>query len=414
MSGSVARSGPVTAAERIVPLDVLRGAALLGILLMNIRLFADIAAAYENPTAHGNLEGINYVVWYLTALLADNKFMALFSMLFGAGIVLMAARQEEAGRRPVLLHLRRMAMLLLMGLAHAYLLWPGDILYTYALCGTFVYFFRRCRPAVLVGLGVCLLAVGSAIPLFLYAHLPAPEREAMRQELQPPLADVEAEIEAYRGSWWQQFQPRASVAWDIQTREFIAVLGWRAAGLMLLGMALFKWRVLDASRSRGFYLGMIGVGVLVGLPLIAYGVYAIEASGWDPPYLLLAGSQFNYWGSLPLAGAWVGLVMLGCRSPRLVSMMPPLAAVGRMALSNYLLQTVLCTWIFNGHGLGLFGSLQRIEQMGVVVAVWLVQLVLSPLWLRHFRFGPAEWLWRSLTYGRIQPLRPPAQKLASI
>src|SRR5262249_51584216 len=131
MKGAPTRPGPVAAAERIVPLDVLRGAALLGILLMNIRGFAAIGAAYEIPTVYGDLREANYAVWYLTSLLADSKFMAIFSMLFGAGMVLMAGRYEAAGRRPLALHLRRMAVLLLFGLAHAYLLWVGDILYTY-------------------------------------------------------------------------------------------------------------------------------------------------------------------------------------------------------------------------------------------------------------------------------------------
>jgi uncharacterized protein len=391
--------------ERIVPLDVLRGVALLGILLMNVRFFAAIGAAYENPTAYGDLHGANYGVWYLTALLADSKFMAIFSMLFGAGVVLMAGRREKAGKRPLFLHLRRMAVLLLLGLAHAYLLWAGDILYTYALCGTVVYFFRRCRPAVLLVLGTLVLAIGSAVPLLWYEHMPQADREALRRDFQPPLRDVEAELRAYRGDWWRQNEARWPAAWEMQTKEFAAVLAWRAGGLMLIGMALFKLRILDGSRPRGLYLAMLTGGVLVGLPVVAYGLYAVEARGWDPVYALLVGSQFNYWGSLPVAGAWVALVMLACRSLWLHCLTAPLAAVGRMALSNYLLQSVLCTWIFYGHGLGLFGKVERVGQMGVVAMVWALQLAVSPLWLWYLRFGPAEWLWRSLTYGRVQPLR---------
>src|SRR5262249_14518006 len=139
-------AAPVAPGERVVPIDVLRGVALLGILLMNIREFSMIGAAYENPTAYGDLHGANYAVWYVTSLLADTKFLAIFSLLFGAGMVLMASRQEKAGRPAWRVHVRRMLVLLAFGLTHAWLLWAGDILYTYALCGMVFFWFRRWSP----------------------------------------------------------------------------------------------------------------------------------------------------------------------------------------------------------------------------------------------------------------------------
>jgi uncharacterized protein len=399
---------PVAPGERIAPLDVLRGVALLGILLMNIRFFSMIGAAYDNPTAYGDLHGANYLVWYATALLADTKFMAIFSMLFGAGMVLMAQRQEKAGRAPWRVHLRRMFVLLLFGLAHAYLLWAGDILYTYALCGLVVFWLRRLRPALQIVLGLAVLGVGSLLPVAFSPYVATwseEDRRELRQSYHPPPEQVEEEVRAYKGNWRQQFEKRRGTAWWLETVEFGVFLFWRAAGLMLIGMALFRLRVLDASRPAGFYLALITAGVLVGLPVIAWGLHTNEASGWDAIYTYFVGMQYNYWGSLPLALGWVGLVMLVCQSPQLRPMTRPLAAVGRTALSNYLLQTVLCTTIFYGHGLGLFGKVERVGQMRVVVGVWAVQLVVSPLWLRYFRFGPAEWLWRSLTYWRRQPMR---------
>ena len=116
------------------------------------------------------------------------------------------------------------------------------------------------------------------------------------------------------------------------------------------------------------------------------------------------GSQYNYWGSVLVSLGWVGVVMLACKSGRLAPATAPLAAVGRMAFSNYILQTVICTTIFYGHGFGLFGRVSRVGQIAIVIAVWTVQLIVSPIWLRHFRFGPLEWLWRSLTYRRVQPM----------
>lgn len=400
--------GPVPSAQRIVPLDVLRGFALCGILVMNVRLFADIAATYVNPTAHGDFTGINYWVWYLTSLLAETKFMAIFSMLFGAGIVLMADRQVGAGRRSVFVHLRRMAVLFLIGLAHAYLIWAGDILVCYALCGTVVYFFRRLGPTILVALGLTVLAGGSAVSLFTYARLDGAspeERAEMLSWFNPTQYKIEAEIAAYRGSWSEQNRERWEAAFAAQTTELVYDLGWWAGGMMLLGMALFKLRFLDASRPAYVYGGFVAAALVVGLPVIAWGLHETQASGWEAGFSVFLAGQYNWWGSVLVALGWASLVMLVCQSARLGRFTRPLAAVGQMALTNYLLQSVVCTTIFYGHGLGLFASLTRAQQMGIVVAVWALQLVLSPIWLRYFRFGPVEWLWRASTYGRLPPIR---------
>jgi uncharacterized protein len=174
---------------------------------------------------------------------------------------------------------------------------------------------------------------------------------------------------------------------------------------MLLGMALFKTGVLSAARSGRFYAGMVAIGYGAGLPLVIAGVVRNFAAGWAYEYSMFFGSQYNYWGSVLVALGHVGLVMLFCRSGLLSGLKRVLAAYGRMALTNYLVQTVICTTLFYGHGLGLFGYVERWQQILLVVAIWVVQLVYSPLWLQRYRFGPAEWAWRSLTYGRRQPMR---------
>ena len=173
---------------------------------------------------------------------------------------------------------------------------------------------------------------------------------------------------------------------------------------MLIGMALFKHGVFSAQRPSRFYAVLIAVAVAVGLPLQAYGISLDVAHGW-PVWSFFVGAQFNYWPSIAVSLGHVGVVMLACRRAALHCLIRPLAAVGRTALTNYLLQTILCTTIFYGHGLGWFGSVDRVGQLGVVAAVWAVQLIASPLWLRRFRFGPAEWAWRWLTYGVRPPLR---------
>jgi uncharacterized protein len=398
---------PVTEHARITSLDVLRGFALLGILVMNIQAFAMPMSAYMNPTAWGDLTGANYAVWLLGHLLTDQKMMAIFSMLFGAGIVLFTERAAARGRSPVRLHLRRTFWLLLFGAAHAYLLWFGDILFLYAVCAFAVVWFRHWAPRRLIMAGVATLAVSTAILLFVgwsMQYWPPEAQAGMMEDWQPTAERLDEEVAAYRGGWLDQMDQRLPAALIAHTM----VLGmwgfWRAAGMMLIGMGLFKLGVFNAERSNRFYLRLVLAAVFVGLPVIGYGVWWKSAEGWGPNSFFF-GSQFNYWGSVVVSLGWVGVVMLVCRAGALGWLTDRLAAVGRTAFSNYILQTVICTAIFYGHGLGLFGQVERTGQFLIVLGVWAFQLMVSPLWLRHYAFGPLEWLWRCLTYGRLQPLR---------
>ena len=400
-------AGPVAQGARIDSIDVLRGVALLGILVMNVQSFAMPQAAYFNPTAYGDLEGANLYVWVAGRMLADQKFMTIFSMLFGAGIVLMAGRAETRGDgRQV--HYRRMGWLLVIGLLHAHLFWSGDILFLYAVCGMLVSPLRRQPPGRLLAFGAVLLAVASAYSVGSGLSLPYwPEeaRAAFASSVWQPTPEMlDAELAAYRGGWLDQQPARSAGAFAFETFMLITWGVWRAGGLMLIGMALFRREVFSARRSPRFYAGLIAVAVAVGLPLQAYGIALDFARGW-PVWSFFVGMQLNYWPSIAVSLGYVGLVMLACRTAALRGLTRPFAAVGQTALTNYLLQTILCTTIFYGHGLGWFGSVDRVGQVGVVAAVWAVQLIASPLWLRRFRYGPAEWAWRSLTYGARPPLR---------
>jgi uncharacterized protein len=406
---SVPHNGPVTEKERIVSLDVLRGFAVLGILVMNIQSFSMIGAAYMNPHAYGDLGGTNLFVWFVSHLLADMKFMAVFSMLFGAGVVLMAERREAAGKPAAGLHYRRMLWLLLFGAAHGWLLWYGDILFAYAVCGLWVYLLRKRSPKTLIIVGIVVVAVSSAITLFWQLTMPwwPPEQvEQMNDEWWAPPPEVVAEENAsYRGTWTEQQVYRGPAVLFMQTFVLLTSMIWRCGGLMLVGMALYKLGHFSALRDDAGYFRMIAAGVFIGLPLIAIGVWYREAGGWDVRTAFMGGSQFNYWGSIPVALAWVAAVMLVCRHGLFPRLTGALAQVGRMALSCYLLQTIICTTIFYGHGLGLYGRVERIGQIAITVAVWAELLWFCPWWMRRFRFGPFEWLWRSLTYWRLQPIR---------
>ena len=396
---------PVEAGGRIASLDVLRGFALLGILVMNIQLFAMPEAAYQNPAAFGDLTGINLGVWTFAHLFFSQKFLSLFSMLFGAGVCLFADRIETRGGRPAKWHYRRMGWLLAFGLAHAYLLWAGDILVTYAICGCLVYLMRRRRPRTLLIAGLASLAVTSLFTVLIGSALLVPGvPEEAHSEIErgwaPDAAYLDAEIAAYRGGWSEQQPRRAEQALGIHLGMLPFFALWFCGGLMLIGMALYKGGVLGAARDDRFYRRLVVIGLLTGMPLVALGIWWNFAGGWAWQRSMLFGTLFNAWGCIPIALAYVGVVMLAVRRSFLPSLQARLAAVGRMAFTNYLLQTVLCTTIFYGHGLGLFASVERYQQLLIVFAVWAFQLWLSPVWLRRYAHGPLERLWRTLTYGR--------------
>ncbi len=405
---------PTRPTERIVAIDILRGFALLGILIMNIQGFAMPAAAYSNPTVYGDLTGANRWVWTLSHIFADQKFMTIFSLLFGAGILLMTEKLDARGQRAWTLHYRRNFWLLLFGLAHAYLLWSGDILVAYALCGFWVYWLRRLRPAWQLALGIFVVSIPALILLAtsLTMQFTPPETlHELRADWQAASETIAAEVASYRGGWLQQMDARVPRSAEFQTVGLLFWGLWRAGGLMLMGMALYRWGVLTGSRSRSFYFGMVILGLAIGLPVVSWGAARNFANSWVLEFSKFGlGAQPNYWGSLFVSAAYIGLLVLFARSRALPWLQTALAAVGRTALTNYLLQTILATAIFYGHGLGLFGSVERVGQIGIVVAIWVVQLVVSPLWLRYCRFGPFEWMWRSLSYWRLQPLRNPSRQ----
>ncbi|ELZ42122.1 hypothetical protein C463_11117 [Halorubrum californiense DSM 19288] len=391
-------SGPTPPSERITSLDALRGFALLGILAINIWVFAMPESTLINPTSYGDFTGANYWAWFVGHVFAQNKFITIFSALFGAGIVLFAESKERKGQDAVRLHYRRTAVLIAIGLLHAYVLWYGDILVAYGLSALFLVFARDLEARKLAGLGVAFLLLFVGLRLFAAVTLGA---EAIGGSWAPSEAAIRQEVAAYRGGWLQQLDHRVPAAFNRQLAIFESF--WQIGGTMLLGMALYKWGVLTGDRSRTLYRRLVAAGV-VGLGIVVAGVAYIRANDWSADAALFF-LQFNFVGSFLVAGGYVGLVMLYAKRRPDGPVTRAFAAVGRTAFTNYLLQTVIATTIFYGHGFGLFGYVSRVEQYGIVVAIWAVQVPLSVLWLRYFRFGPVEWVWRTLTYGEKQPLR---------
>jgi len=400
---------PVTQSERIASLDVLRGLAVLGILIVNMQGFARVPSAYVNPMS--GLEGFGAAeqwIWATVYLFADTKFISIFSLLFGAGIAMMSDRAVKRGVSGTGLHYRRQLLLLLIGLLHAYLIWHGDILVSYALCGFILYPLRNLPARALLIIGGA--AVAFVVPFWGFAGMTIPfwpeaERLALAAEWAPSPEVLEAEIAAFRGSWSDQLPARAPVAFTVQTSAFLGLFLWRAGGLMLVGMALYKLGVLAARRSAAFYRRMVVIGIGCGLPLSAAGVaYKLHHDfAWETT--LFQGALFNYVGSIGIFLGYVGLVMLIVKSGWLPRVQKRLAAVGRMALTNYITQSILCAFIFYGHGLAMFERVSAPGRMAIVFAIWALQLIWSSWWLKRHRFGPLEWIWRTASYMQRQHIR---------
>jgi uncharacterized protein len=280
----------------------------------------------------------------------------------------------------------------------------------YAIIGMIVFWARRWPIAVQCSLGVILLAIGVGVNAgmaYSVQYWPEETVTEMRQGWAPTEERIQEEIDAYGGSWLDAAPLRStmSLQFELMGVPFFGL--WRAGGLMLLGMALFRWGVFSARRSTGFYAGLLIGGMAIGLPIIVLGYQRNVEADFSFEVASMTGTTFNYnyIGSVFVALGWVGAIMLVARSGALRWLIGALAAVGQMAFTNYLMQSIICTTIFYGHGLGYFGRFDYLEQFYVVLGVWLVELIWSPWWLKRFRFGPFEWLWRSLTYWTLQPMR---------
>jgi len=424
--------GPVEQAQRISSLDALRGFALLGILLMNIVGFAMIFAAYDDPSATGGpATGANLWIWIVMHVLAEGKMRCLFSMVFGASMILLTTNLEKRGAASGDIYYRRTLWLMLFGIAHAYLLWAGDILYTYAICGLALFPFRRMRPRSLLLIGsmaVVILAglnigrgfaVADMIKKGTEAQLAEKQGkkltdeqtkakssfEAMQKDLKPSPEELKKDAEGWRGNLLSVLKTRAKIVMGfIHSQPYYGFLNWDAWSMMFIGMGLMRMGALDASKSYRFYGLALLIGYGIGIPVNSYTAWIMVRDHFD-----IVTHTFTYItydiGRLTVAIGHFGLIMIAAKAGVFRWLLAPLAAVGQMAFSNYIMQSVICSTIFTGFGFGLYGKLERYQLYYIVAAIWVFQLVASPMWLKHFRFGPLEWCWRSLTYWQRQPMR---------
>ena len=361
--------------ERNTALDAVRGVAVLGILIMNAIAFGLPPAAYTNLDAGGSRSFLDWIIGGAGEILADQKFMGLFSMLFGASIVLFAERAAAKGRRSVLLSLWRNGLLLVIGLVHLSF-WDGDVLWVYALCAPVVLALRRLPATVLFSLGgACYVAV-AVISWLVQSSL---------RNFSSVLIDFWNDGEYYG----------VIEAW------FLADYFGRALGAMLIGAALYRTGIITGRQPAAFYRRLAVWGLGIGLPLSSAGLALMAATGFDIDWAV-AGTIPNTIATVPLCLGYLSLIVLW-DSARDSHLRQRIRALGRMALTNYLSQTALGLIVLGA--LLDDGELSRTWVAVFVVAVWAVQLWWSKAWLDLFSFGPIEWLWRCVTYRRWQPLR---------
>lgn len=394
--------------ERNRAIDIARGLAVMGILLMNIIAFSMPDAAYINPDAWGGDGFADRIAWFLAFVLVDGKMRGLFALLFGASMLMLMDRTEMAGGDGRQRHIIRCFWLVLIGLAHYLLLWWGDILTLYALVGLVALAFAGKQPMQLVKLSFLAFALQFLLLALLMAGMyqvagTAGAARLLDQLGEPGSAEVARELALYRGGWGGTVTDKAAnlPVWAMSGLHYMAL---EVLGFMLLGMAMLKGGFLTGGWPRDFYVATARHCFLIGLPpMIALGVWA-WAGGFAPVTTFGIVFSWSFPFRIPLTVGVAALIfaLLADRTPG--ALLTRVEAVGRMALSNYLATSVVMTALFYGWGLGLFGWLSRAQVYAVVPLVWIAMLLWSKPWLDRFRYGPLEWLWRSLTLLAPQPM----------
>jgi uncharacterized protein len=429
-------AAPVAQADRILIIDALRGFAILGILLMNIPGFGLPGPAGWDPTVANEYGTINFKVWHFVEWFPEGTQRAIFSMLFGAGIILFISPKEKKldGTAPVDYFLRRQLWLMVFGLFDAYvLLWWGDILFDYACYGMIMVVFRKLSPrALLIGAAISFLLMLARENRDLYQDKKIISRgeiaaaidtsktkltELQKEQIgamtefkessthEKKVKRMEKAIRKTTGSYAELYQFRSDRYLDTLIKYLYMAI-WDVTLFMFLGMAFYKLGILTGQAPAKIYWIMTIAGLGLGLtvsyfrlqPLINY------QFNW---YEYTKNATFEFYTlsrALRSIGIF-GLIMLLFKSGWFKWLFALLRPVGQMAFSNYLTQSLICGLIFYGIGFGMYGKLERHEVYYVVGAIWVLQIIWSNIWLRFFYFGPLEWAWRSLTYWKKQPFK---------
>jgi uncharacterized protein len=429
------RAIPVTQSERIIILDSLRGIAILGILLMNIPGFG-MAINGHDPSVLNEFGTINFKTWFVIEWTVTGTQRALFSMLFGAGIILFINGKEKrtSGMLPADYFFRRQLWLMVFSLFDVFiLLWYGDILLDYACLGMVMFAFRNLSPKrLLIGAAFCFVFMLARENADLYrdkemiykgevtaamdttatklSEIQKDELQAMlnfkkRSTQESKLSRMEKAIQKTTGSYEELYTLRTNIYIDNLVRYlFFGV--WDVLLFMFVGMAFLKMGILTGQAPVKVYLWMCIVGLFAGLTFSYLHMQPLIDARFNWfEYTKNVSVQFYELSRTLRSIGLFGLIMLLYKSGWFKWLFALMRPVGQMAFTNYLTQSLMCGLFFYGIGLGMFGKLQRYELYYVVLAVWVIQIIWSHLWLRKFNFGPLEWLWRSLTYWKLQPIR---------
>jgi uncharacterized protein len=418
----------VPPSERLPAMDLLRGIAILGILPANIPFFSGTVGTFtffqrpESPLDHVGMA--------LTVFFVLGKFVTLLSILFGAGLALQVWKARSENRPFVGYYIRRMTILFLIGLAHGLFLWFGDILSSYALVALLTLIFTRFSQRLILWTAAgCLVVVATWLAII--GSVTLMSGSGLMPTFEPAVEQPTDSVGRFfenLGRWWeshiveenQQRIWRDGSFWEMALNravylgryvlEFWLVIGWFLLACFLIGVYLLRRGVFhDFETQRTFVRRLTIVSLIVGVILqaTATGLFLFWPESdlhFRVPYTL---------GGLPMALAYLGLVLYWSHSGYLPNLQQWLQATGRMALSNYILQSILCNLIYYRWGLALYGQLGHATNLGVVAAIWLVEILFSVGWLAYFQTGPLEWMWRSLAEGRVRPLWRTAGHLAS-
>jgi uncharacterized protein len=408
---------PVARNERIEILDLLRGFALLGILAVNMTAFSWPYEYMHWQRDYWDARADAVVDW-LIRFLAEGKFYPLFSFLFGLGAAIQMERADGCGAPFIGRYCRRLLVLLAIGIAHALFIWDGDILVSYALCGWLLLPFRKCQPKTILIWALVCLFIPALLIILLWALL------AGLSSVPEMAAAIQKGVDEHYGTYEEQQEAVARIIHVFASGSYAEMFRERFGnviymwivtvfyapgflGLFLLGLYAGKRRIFrDIEGNVRLFRHVLIWGMVLGLPLSFLHAVCMASTELSDSYFLwlLSYGLAGIGGPAQGLAYAAGLTLL-VRNHREKQGLRVIGAPGKMALSNYLLQSLVCTTIFYSYGFGLFGAVGPVTRLGLTVLIFVAQLALSAWWLHHFQFGPMEWVWRTLTYGQRQPMR---------
>lgn len=402
---------------RHVSLDAMRGFAVLGILAMNIIGFSMPEWAYVTPKAYSGETVTDQIAWFFSFVFIDGKMRGLFSLLFGASMMLIIERAEAKGESAARVHYARMFWLALFGLAHYFFIWFGDILFLYASVGCIAFLFRNWEPRRLIKWALIIFALGFVLWGLQFGGLQVMQYLATRPDADPKLVkqfqqilsspdfafDIRNQLALHRGSY------SGIVAHKLA--DWFAPIGLvlqtvtETLPLMMVGMACKKNGFLTAEWAETDYKRWARKMLIPGLILTMLIGAALAYSGYD---MIASLATMFIWGSIPrqlMTIGYAALLIILVQRMAGSGFIARVAAAGQAAFTNYLGTSIVMTTIFYGYGFGLFGHVDRVEVWAFVIGAWAAMLLWSKPWLERFRYGPLEWLWRSLARMQFQPMR---------